>query len=98
MFIRSVRALGNSDDPKKVDLSGVLPQAAIMSVHIAASTSSGKKLPESEWLAVQNACDLADRLEEARKKVSKVTQPMWIIPDDHFQIFSYVKTTQRNND
>ncbi|EJD00962.1 Nop domain-containing protein [Fomitiporia mediterranea MF3/22] len=72
MFIRSVRALGNSDDPKKVDLSGVLPQAAIMSVHIAASTSSGKKLAESEWLAVQNACDLADRLEEARKKASKI--------------------------
>ncbi|KAL5488240.1 PRP31 [Sanghuangporus weigelae] len=69
MFIRSVRALGNAEDPKKVDLNGILPQAAIMSVHIAASTTPGKKLPENEWLAVQNACDLADRLEDARKKI-----------------------------
>ena len=70
MFIRSVRALGNEEDIKKVNLNGILPQAAIMSVHIAASTTSGKKLSDNEWRAVQNACDLSDRLEEARKKVS----------------------------
>ena len=70
MFIRAVRALGNEEDPKKIDLSGILPQAVIMSVHIAASTTAGKPLSGNEWLAVQNACNLADRLEEARKKVS----------------------------
>ncbi|PAV20798.1 Nop domain-containing [Pyrrhoderma noxium] len=69
MFIRTVRALGNSEDPTKVDLSGVLPPAVIMSVLVTATTTSGQNLSEGEWLTVQNACDLADRLEEARKKI-----------------------------
>ena len=69
MFIRTVRALGNSEDPTKVDLSGVLPPAVIMSVLVTATTTSGQNLSEGEWLTVQNACDLADRLEEARKKM-----------------------------
>ena len=69
MFIRTVRVLANSEDPTKVDLSGVLPAAVIMSVLVTATTTSGQTLSEGEWLAVQNACDLADRLEEARKKV-----------------------------
>lgn len=69
MFIRSVRALGNGEDPTKVDLSGVLPPAVIMSVLVTATTTSGRQLSDSEWLTVQKACDLADRLEEARKKV-----------------------------
>lgn len=40
-----------------------------MSVMITATTTQGQQLPESEWEAVQRACDLADNLEEARKKV-----------------------------
>ena len=90
MYIRSVRALGNSEvgselytvllvecltlvatqDPTKVDLNGILPPAIIMSVMVTATTTSGQPLSEPEWQAVQRACDLADRLEEARKKVS----------------------------
>ena len=90
MYIRSVRALGNSEvsfnlhgftqyecltsvatqDPTKVDLNGILPPAIIMSVMVTATTTSGQPLSEAEWQAVQRACDLADRLEEARKKVS----------------------------
>ena len=70
MFIRSVRVLGNHEDPSKVDLGSVLPPAIKMTVLVAATTSSGKKLSDAEWNAVQKACDLADRLEEARKKVS----------------------------
>ncbi|CAL1701590.1 unnamed protein product [Somion occarium] len=69
MYIRSVRALGNAEDPTKVDLQGVLPPAIIMSVLVTATTTSGQTLPEHEWQAVQRACDLADRLEEARKKI-----------------------------
>ncbi|KAJ6516062.1 hypothetical protein C8R45DRAFT_889381 [Mycena sanguinolenta] len=69
MYIRSVRALANEEDPTKVDLTGILPAAIIMSVVVTATTSSGKKLSEAEWTAVQRACDLADRLEEARKKI-----------------------------
>ncbi|KAF7331955.1 Nop domain-containing protein [Mycena kentingensis (nom. inval.)] len=69
MYIRTVRALANEEDPTKVDLAGVLPAAIIMSVVVTATTSSGKPLYEAEWKAVQRACDLADRLEEARKKI-----------------------------
>ncbi|KAJ7507579.1 hypothetical protein B0H11DRAFT_2153235 [Mycena galericulata] len=69
MYIRSVRALANEEDPTKVDLSGILPAAIIMSVVVTATTTSGKQLSDAEWTAVQGACDLADRLEEARKKI-----------------------------
>ncbi|KAI0080687.1 Nop domain-containing protein [Panus rudis PR-1116 ss-1] len=69
MYIRTVRVLGNSEDPTKVELQGVLPPAIIMSVLVTATTTSGQPLPEHEWQAVQRACDLADRLEEARKKI-----------------------------
>ena len=40
-----------------------------MSVSMTATTSAGRQLSDSEWQAVQRACDLADRLEESRKKV-----------------------------
>ena len=40
-----------------------------MSVMITATTTTGQSLLESEWEAVQRACDLADKLEEIRKKV-----------------------------
>lgn len=56
-------------DPTKVNLQGILPAAVIMSVLVTATTTSGQKLPDAEWAAVERACDLADRLEEARKKV-----------------------------
>ncbi|KAI0370164.1 Nop domain-containing protein [Pilatotrama ljubarskyi] len=69
MYIRSVRALANSEDPTKVNLQGILPPAIIMSVLVTATTTSGQPLPDAEWKAVERACDLADRLEEARKKI-----------------------------
>ncbi|KAI9066364.1 Nop domain-containing protein [Trametes sanguinea] len=69
MYIRSVRALGNSEDPTKVNLQGVLPPAIIMSVLVTATTTAGQPLPDAEWKAVERACDLADRLEEVRKKI-----------------------------
>jgi len=56
-------------DPTKVNLQGILPAAVIMSVLVTATTTSGQTLPVAEWAAVERACDLADRLEEARKKV-----------------------------
>ncbi|KAF8165167.1 hypothetical protein B0H34DRAFT_671079 [Crassisporium funariophilum] len=69
MFIRSVRVLANNDDLTKVDLAGVLPPAIIMSVVVTATTTTGKQLSSAKWAAVERACDLADRLEEARKKI-----------------------------
>jgi U4/U6 small nuclear ribonucleoprotein PRP31 len=40
-----------------------------MSVLVTATTTSGKQLTDAEFGAVERACDLADRLEEARRKV-----------------------------
>ncbi|KAF9224294.1 Nop domain-containing protein [Gyrodon lividus] len=67
-YVRAVRILANNEDPTKVDLTGVLPAAVIMSVLITATTSSGQPLSDAQWQAVERACHLADRLEEARKK------------------------------
>lgn len=52
-----------------MDLAGILPAAVIMSVVVTATTTSGKQLTDADWAAVERACDLADRLEEARKQV-----------------------------
>jgi U4/U6 small nuclear ribonucleoprotein PRP31 len=40
-----------------------------MSVLMAATTTTGQKLSDSEWQSVERACDLADRLEKVRSKV-----------------------------
>ena len=56
-------------DPTKVDLTGVLPPAIIMSVLVTATTTNGQSLSDSEWKVVERACDLADKLEEAKRKV-----------------------------
>ncbi|KAI0770754.1 hypothetical protein BC629DRAFT_1291862 [Irpex lacteus] len=69
MYIRAVRALANSEDPTKVNLNAFLPSAIVMSVMITATTTTGQPLPDSEWQAVERACDLAENLEEARKKI-----------------------------
>ncbi|KAJ3575160.1 hypothetical protein NP233_g1270 [Leucocoprinus birnbaumii] len=69
MYIRSVRALANAEDLTKVNLTDVLPAAIKMSVVVTASTTSGRKLSDQEWKAIDKACNLADRLEEARKKI-----------------------------
>ena len=80
MYIRTVRALGNSEDPTKVNLQGILPPAIIMSVLVTATTTTGQPLTEASWEAVQRACDLADRLEEARKKVSPAVRAHMALP------------------
>jgi hypothetical protein len=40
-----------------------------MSVLVTATTTTGQPLSEAAWSAVERACDLADRLEDARTKV-----------------------------
>ncbi|KAJ8595327.1 Nop domain-containing protein [Rhizopogon salebrosus TDB-379] len=68
-YVRAVRVLANTEDPTKADLAGVLPPAVVMSVLITATTTSGQTLSDAQWAAVEKACDLADKLEEARKKI-----------------------------
>ncbi|KAG8965800.1 U4/U6-U5 snRNP complex subunit prp31 [Tulasnella sp. 419] len=69
MYIRAVRAIGNEEELPRGRLSAALPAAIVMTVTIASTTTRGKPLPEKSWNAVQRACDLSDRLEEARKKI-----------------------------
>jgi len=40
-----------------------------MSVLVTATTTHGETLSDSEWKVVERACDLTDKLEEARRKV-----------------------------
>ena len=62
-----------------------------MSVLVTATTTSGQPLSEAGWGTVQRACDLADRLEEARKKVRQ--HPKTIIRLlIRLQIFMYVSS------
>lgn len=68
-YVRAVRVLANTEDPTKADLAGVLPPAVVMSVLITATTTSGQTLTDAQWAAVEKACDLADKLEEARKRI-----------------------------
>lgn len=68
-YVRAVRVLANTEDPTKADLAGVLPPAVVMSVLITATTTTGQTLTDAQWGAVEKACDLADKLEEARKKI-----------------------------
>jgi U4/U6 small nuclear ribonucleoprotein PRP31 len=69
MFIRAVKGLGNEEDLTRAHLQGVLPPAILMTVAVTATTTSGRPLPPEEWKAVQRACDMEERLEEARKKI-----------------------------
>lgn len=57
-------------------LTGALPPAIVMTVTIASTTTKGTPLPDAGWQAVLRACDLADRLEEARKKVRDQSSPI----------------------
>lgn len=79
-------------DLTKVDLAGVLPPAIIMSVVVTATTTSGKQLSDPEWAVVERACDLADRLEDARKKVFLTCCLPSIIADTPLKIFMYVSS------
>ncbi|KAH7100675.1 Nop domain-containing protein [Auriculariales sp. MPI-PUGE-AT-0066] len=69
MYIKAVRVIANNDDIAKLNLGSVLPPAIVMSVVMTSTTSAGRKLPDAQWKAVSEACDLADRLEEARNKI-----------------------------
>ena len=63
-----------------------------MSVVVTATTSSGQQLSDAEWTAVQRACDLADRLEEARKKVRILITKHLSHTQKSPQIFTYVSS------
>ncbi|KAG9099746.1 U4/U6-U5 snRNP complex subunit prp31 [Ceratobasidium sp. 370] len=71
MFIRTVRAIGNPPDlvAASQSISDVVPPAIRMTIAVTATTTRGQELTPAAWQSVQNACALADRLEEARKTI-----------------------------
>ena len=62
-----------------------------MSVLVTATTTPGKQLSNPEWAAVERACDLADRLEDARKKVCSLLI-VFLASLTHLKIFMYVSS------
>lgn len=56
----------------KGKLAGALPPAIVMTVTIAATTTTGTPLSTPQWEGVIRACDLAERLDEYRKRVRNV--------------------------
>ncbi|GAB1518886.1 small nuclear ribonucleoprotein [Rhizoctonia solani] len=71
MFIRTVRAIGNPPDlvTAAQSISDVVPPAIRMTIAVTATTTRGEELSPASWQSVQDACALADRLEEARKTI-----------------------------
>jgi U4/U6 small nuclear ribonucleoprotein PRP31 len=67
--MHAVLTLGNASDLTKVPLQGVLTPAVIMTVSMTASATRGRTLAEDEWQRVQDGCEAAKSLKEARDKV-----------------------------
>lgn len=68
-YARTVKRIANQDDITKVDLHDILPSATVMVVVVTGTTTEGRALTESEWLACDEACDLAFELERAKATV-----------------------------
>ncbi|KIM33323.1 hypothetical protein M408DRAFT_326083 [Serendipita vermifera MAFF 305830] len=69
MYIRSVRALANQEDPTKVRLDGILPPAIKMSLLMTATNTRGVQLTEKQWNSIEKACTTAEKLEEIKHKI-----------------------------
>jgi U4/U6 small nuclear ribonucleoprotein PRP31 len=63
-----------------------------MSVVVTATTTPGKQLSDPEWAVVERACDLADRLEDARKKVRSLLVVFLASLLTLLKIFMYVSS------
>ena len=67
-----------------------------MSVVVTATTTSGKQLSDPDWRSVQRACDLADHLEEARKKVH--TSLFYVPPIENHFLYIDIHVRQLENE
>lgn len=70
-YIRTVRELGNSVQKAKnnENLQKFLTTATIMIVSVSASTTQGQNLNERELNLIDEACDVAIKLDEAKAKI-----------------------------
>ena len=68
-YMLTVEKLGNHLEVTKTDLSEILAPATIMIVSVAASTTQGKPLSESELDNVLEACATAEKLTDSYRRI-----------------------------
>ncbi|KAF9324731.1 U4/U6 small nuclear ribonucleoprotein Prp31 [Podila minutissima] len=68
-YARTVKRIANQEDITKVNLHDILPSATVMVVVVTGTTTEGRTLTDSEWLACEEACDLAFELERAKATI-----------------------------
>ena len=56
-YVRVVMRIGNEMDMTMIDLSDLLPSAAVMVVSVTGSTTSGQKLPEEDLKNCLGGCE-----------------------------------------
>jgi U4/U6 small nuclear ribonucleoprotein PRP31 len=68
-YARIVKRIGNETNLTLIDLSDILPGSALLTLQMAATTTSGKPLTPEELEKVIEGCDMAISLDEIRKKI-----------------------------
>ena len=68
-YARTVKAIGNTETISTTELKTILPSATIMVISVTATTTSGKPLSEQEWEITKEGCDMALKLDAAKKKI-----------------------------
>lgn len=68
-YIQAVKAIGNHDTIPTSALEGILPHGTVVVISMTASTTTGRPLPHSEWLAVQEALEMVFELESIRTRI-----------------------------
>lgn len=68
-YIRTVKTIGrNAENVKQINsLDSIISASQVMMVVVAAATTSGQSLTESEWIETEKACNYAYELDKARK-------------------------------
>ncbi|RKP18473.1 Nop domain-containing protein [Rozella allomycis CSF55] len=68
-YIKAVQLIKNETDVSKVNLQQALPASTVMTISVAASTTTGKPLNQHDLDSVLKACDMALELENIRWKI-----------------------------
>lgn len=68
-YVKTVKAIGNEEDVRKLDFSGVLSSTTVLSINIANQGLPPSTLTASALEEVYKACDMALELELTQKKL-----------------------------
>lgn len=66
-----MQRIGNPEDLTGLQerLQGVLPNATLMVIAVAATDNTGKQLSEADWAAVRAACDMCFELDQSKADI-----------------------------